>query len=198
MIYAIVEFIVVMLSAATFENIIFTRAIGVDNTALTLKNRRHILIYGGLTTLVQLAAVFMNILVKLLMKNVQLPAYIKNIVYLSSVLISYLVIMYLIKYFNTKFYDKIKYKLLIASLSGCVYGTVLIISMKNCDFLDSIAYALGSGLGFTLSLLMIKAGRERLAVTKVPKAFKGLPITLMYLGVLSLAIYGLIGHQLPS
>ncbi len=198
MIYAIVEFVIIMLSAATFENIIFTRAIGIDNTTLTLKNTKQIFQFGSLTTLVQLTAVIINILVKYITKDIKAPVYSINIVYLSSVIISYLLIMFLYKHFKPQIYEKIKYKLLTAALSGCAYGTVLIVSMRGGDFLDSISYALGSGLGFTASLLMIKTGRERLSISNVPKAFKGVPITLMYLGILSLAIYGLIGHQLPS
>ena len=31
--------------------------------------------------------------------------------------------------------------------------------------------------------------------TAIPKAFRGLPITLVYIGVLALAIYGFTGHS---
>ena len=33
-------------------------------------------------------------------------------------------------------------------------------------------------------------------MSKVPRAFRGLPILLIYIGILSLALYGLLGHPL--
>jgi electron transport complex protein RnfA len=47
-------------------------------------------------------------------------------------------------------------------------------------------------------VVLIGAGMERIALCRVPKAFRGLPVLLIYLGLLSLAFYGLIGHQLPT
>ena len=64
--------------------------------------------------------------------------------------------------------------------------------MKTCGF------AFGSGAGYTLALLLISEGRKRIALSDVPRAFRGLPVALIYIGILSLAIYGLIGHQLPT
>ena len=45
--------------------------------------------------------------------------------------------------------------------------------------------------------LPVRVEEGRLAICNVPRAFQGLPIRLMYIGLLALATYGLIGHQLP-
>ena len=48
------------------------------------------------------------------------------------------------------------------------------------------------------ALLLLWSVRQRLALTRVPKAFRGLPITLLSLGIISLALFGLLGNQLPA
>ena len=43
--------------------------------------------------------------------------------------------------------------------------------------------------------LLVNEARHRLRSKAIPKAFRGLPITLVYIGVLALAIYGFTGHS---
>jgi len=45
-------------------------------------------------------------------------------------------------------------------------------------------------------LMSLVAGAgNRLRSKAIPEAFRGLPITLIYIGVLALAIYGFTGHS---
>ena len=46
-----------------------------------------------------------------------------------------------------------------------------------------------------LAVLLVTEARHRLRSKAIPKAFRGLPITLVYIGVLALAIYGFTGHS---
>ena len=46
-----------------------------------------------------------------------------------------------------------------------------------------------------LAELLVTEARHRLRSKAIPKAFRGLPITLVYIGVLALAIYGFTGHS---
>ena len=46
-----------------------------------------------------------------------------------------------------------------------------------------------------LAVLLVTEARHRLRSKAIPEAFRGLPITLIYIGVLALAIYGFTGHS---
>ena len=46
-----------------------------------------------------------------------------------------------------------------------------------------------------LAVLLVTEARRRLRSKAIPEAFRGLPITLVYIGVLALAIYGFTGHS---
>lgn len=69
------------------------------------------------------------------------------------------------------------------ALQGVGYGKIV----------QSLVYALGAGLGYTLLLLMMTAIHPRLNQIGVPKAFKGLPLTLITLGLIALTFMGLAG-----
>ncbi|MEG1448442.1 MAG: hypothetical protein RSC41_03840 [Oscillospiraceae bacterium] len=49
-----------------------------------------------------------------------------------------------------------------------------------------------------LALLVILSAKTRLSYSNIPKIMKGLPILLIYIGLLSLGIFGLFGHPLPA
>ena len=56
-------------------------------------------------------------------------------------------------------------------------------------------WGLGSGLGYLLAVMLVTEADRRLRSEAIPEAFRGLPITLIYIGVLALAIYGFTGHS---
>lgn len=52
---------------------------------------------------------------------------------------------------------------------------------------DSISYALGSGIGWTLAIVGLAAIREKMAYSDVPKPLQGLGITFITVGLMAMA-----------
>ena len=53
---------------------------------------------------------------------------------------------------------------------------------------DSIAYALGSGLGWTLAIVSMGAIREKMAYSDVPKPLQGMGIAFITVGLMAMAM----------
>ena len=83
----------------------------------------------------------------------------------------------------------------LAALNSGVLGTVLVERTQSFTLGQSLGFGLGSGIGYVLAVLLVTEARHRLRSKAIPKAFRGLPITLVYIGVLALAIYGFTGHS---
>ena len=83
----------------------------------------------------------------------------------------------------------------LAGLNSCVLGTVLVERTQSFTLGQSLGFGLGSGLGYVLAVLLVTEARHRLRSKSIPEAFRGLPITLVYIGVIALAIYGFTGHS---
>ncbi|MBI4682092.1 MAG: electron transport complex subunit RsxA [Nitrospirae bacterium] len=74
---------------------------------------------------------------------------------------------------------------------------IVAVPLKNAgehyNFLESMAFALGSGIGFGLALIIMASIREKLEVADVPRPFKGLPISFILAGLIALAFTGFSG-----
>ena len=53
---------------------------------------------------------------------------------------------------------------------------------------DASAYAIGSGLGWTLAIVLLGAIREKMQYTDVPKPLQGLGITFITVGLMAMAM----------
>ena len=83
----------------------------------------------------------------------------------------------------------------LAAVNSGVLGTVLVERTQSFTLEQSIGFGLGSGLGYLLAVMLVTEAQNRLRSKAIPEAFRGLPITLIYIGVLALAIYGFTGHS---
>ena len=83
----------------------------------------------------------------------------------------------------------------IAAVNSGVLGTVLVERTQSFTLEQSLGFGLGSGLGYLLAVMLVTEAQNRLRSRAIPEAFRGLPITLIYIGVLALAIYSFTGHS---
>ncbi len=56
------------------------------------------------------------------------------------------------------------------------------------DVWDALAFALGSGIGWTLAIVAMGAIREKMAYSDVPKPLQGLGITFITVGLMAMAM----------
>ena len=74
---------------------------------------------------------------------------------------------------------------------------VLGVTMLNVDnkygFWESVVNGIGAGVGFMLALVLFAEVRRKLESCDVPKAFRGLPITLVAASLVSLSFMGFAG-----
>jgi electron transport complex protein RnfA len=71
--------------------------------------------------------------------------------------------------------------------------TVLASEQEDWSFVKILIFALASGIGFGLALILLTGIRERLYVAPVPAHLRGMPVGLISAGVLALAFLGFVG-----
>ena len=77
-----------------------------------------------------------------------------------------------------------------------VLGVALVNVQEGYDFLQSIINGAAGGIGFTIAIVLFASIRERVDKTDCPRAFKGVPITLIAAGLLALAFMGFSGLKI--
>ncbi|MFW6136981.1 MAG: electron transport complex subunit RsxA [Candidatus Aminicenantaceae bacterium] len=74
-----------------------------------------------------------------------------------------------------------------------IMGLALLASLKEYDFITTMVFGIGSGIGFTLAIVLIAGVREQLDMADVPKPLKGPGIALIVAGIMALAFTGFSG-----
>jgi len=119
----------------------------------------------------------------------------RPVVYLTCGVGAMAVTWLLLSLLPRKLRQSCRSQLSLATCSTVMLGTLLISSNQNYTLAQSIAFGLGSGLGYAFIVFIVREGRRRLRSKAVPAIFQGLPSSMIYIGVLSLAIYALVGHS---
>jgi electron transport complex protein RnfA len=74
-----------------------------------------------------------------------------------------------------------------------VLGVAVLNIQKGYSFLETVVFAIGASVGFTLAMVLFAGLRERLDLCPVPRSFRGTAIALVTAGLLSLAFMGFAG-----
>ncbi|MDD4152906.1 MAG: Rnf-Nqr domain containing protein, partial [bacterium] len=74
-----------------------------------------------------------------------------------------------------------------------VLGVAVINIRAGYGFLPSLVNGTAAAIGFTLAIILMAGIRERIELSDVPPALRGVPIALITAGLLSLAFFGFAG-----
>jgi electron transport complex protein RnfA len=78
--------------------------------------------------------------------------------------------------------------------TNCIILAVPLMNVAEAyNFIESIIFGLGSGIGFSLAMVIMASIREKLELADVPRAFQGLPISFILTGLIALAFLGFSG-----
>jgi len=187
------EFLLIVFSAALVNNIIVLGIVGAD-PALAFMRKMDVAKGLCLTMLVllPLVAVSGHLIDTWLLLPLHLE-YLQLLVFVSTIILITLLLKKYGRLLNQKLDARINVFLPFAGINTAVLGTMLLSLEFSNTFLKSLAFGIGTALGFSLVLLLMTAAIERLEVADVPSPFKGLPIILISLALISMAFMGFSG-----
>lgn len=90
-------------------------------------------------------------------------------------------------------YEALGIYLPLITTNCAIFFLVLMASLRGYNFLESVIFGVGSGLGFTLAIVLMAAIREQLDLADVPEALKGAGIALIVAGIMAIAFLGFSG-----
>lgn len=196
----LIEFTIAAITAIAMENIVLTRAL--DNTGFYrfFKSPRYILLIGIIVTMVtaisSVPVYFINQAIRPLPNFI----YIAAISYILVNAVVYVITYLFIKVILPPVFQRVEKALPFCGVNCATLGSLLVSSQMSDYhlFAKFLGYNIGTGIGLTFALLLLWGLNRKMQGNNVPKAFRGLPITLIYIGLLSLSIFGLVGNQLPA
>ena len=194
------------------DNMVFAFFLGMCSFLAVSKNVKTSFGLGMAVTFVLLVTVPVDYLLqtKVLGPDILFPgvdlSYLSFILFIAVIAgITQLVEMVVEKY-SPSLYGALGIFLPLIAVNCAIMGASLFMQQRinldpaNSQYIgsvwDSVAYALGSGLGWTLAIVLMGAIREKMQYSDVPKPLQGLGITFITVGLMALAMMCFSGIQI--
>lgn len=187
------DIILIFISAAIVNNIVLTYFLGICPFVGVSNKTENALNMGLATTFVMTlaAAVIWPIWTYILVRfNVQFIQYVAFIIVIAS-LVQFVEMF--VRKSSPQLYRALGIYLPLITTNCAILGLTLFMVLRNYNYVQSIFFGFGTGVGFTLAMLMMSGIREELEYADVPEVFKGASITLIIAGMLALAFMGFAG-----
>ncbi|MBR2283005.1 MAG: hypothetical protein IJ874_01095 [Ruminococcus sp.] len=188
-------FLITDLLAILAANLILTQALGTSTLFVAAKSRRGLLWTAVnimlLTTGGSAAAYSIDILLP------ESAADFRLLLYIAAVGLLYILLLLLLYIISRKSFGERKKYVHLSAFNCAVMGTLLTISGRASgapELMTLKGYVLAgaeAGFGFILAALILTAAYGRLSSEDTPASFRGFPAMLVYLGLISMAVYTL-------
>lgn len=116
------------------------------------------------------------------------------LIYTGIVSVLYLLGLFILWRVFPKVFYKVKKYAHLAVFNCAVFGALFLNYNYGKGFAGYVGYGFGTGAGFFLACFLLNVAHERLNSEKIPKVFRGYPITLVFIGIISLALNVLVGY----
>ena len=103
--------------------------------------------------------------------------------------------MFLDKYVPV-LYNALGIFLPLITVNCAILGGSLFMSERSYNFPESVVYGLGCGIGWALAIAALAGIREKLKYSDIPEGLRGLGITFITVGLMSLGFLAFSGIQL--
>jgi len=187
------KLILIFISASLINNFVLTYFLGICPFVGVSNKTENAVNMGMATTFVMTltAAVTWPIYHYVLLKfNVPFLEYVSFIIVIASLV--QLVEMYVRKS-SPALYRALGIFLPLITTNCAVLGLALFMVLRDYNYIESIIFGFGTGVGFTLAIVMMSGIREELEFADIPKPFQGISITFIVAGMMALAFMGFAG-----
>lgn len=79
------------------------------------------------------------------------------------------------------------------TVNCAILGVSLFMVSRQYNFIQTVFFAAGSGIGWALAITAMAGIRSRLSEKSIPEGLRGTPITLIITGIMALAFIGFSG-----
>ncbi|MBI3376875.1 MAG: RnfABCDGE type electron transport complex subunit A [Nitrospirae bacterium] len=181
------------ISAALINNFVFTRYLGLCIFfGVTKKMDTSIGMSITFTSVMVISAALNWIIYKFIMIPLGL-GFLEIVIFIGVVAGFVQAADTIMKKVSPGLYYKLGIYLALITTNCIILAVPLLNVSEGYSFIESMFFGFGSGVGFSLAMIIMASIREKLELADVPKAFQGLPISFIITGLIALAFMGFSG-----
>jgi Na+-transporting NADH:ubiquinone oxidoreductase subunit E len=123
-------------------------------------------------------------------------SFLSFILFIATIAAATQVVEMAVDRFAPGLYNTLGVFLPLIAVNCVILGGSLFMQEREYNFAESVVFGIGSGGGFAIAIVALAAIREKLAYSHVPAGLRGLGITFVTAGLMSLAFMVFSGIQL--
>ena len=187
------EYILVFISAIFVNNIVLSQFLGICPFLGVSKKVDTALGMSAAVAFVLTLATIVTWLVQKLVLDAFGLQYLQTIAFILVIASLVQMVEIVMKKVSPALYQALGIFLPLITTNCAVLGVAILVIQKDFSLVESIIYAFSTAIGFGLALTVFAGIREQLELVNVPKGMRGVAITMVTAGLLSLAFMGFSG-----
>lgn len=196
------EFLLIIVSAIFVNNILLSQFLGIC-PFLGVSNKLSTAtgMSGAVCFVITLATVVTYLLNKYVLVALHLE-FLQTIAFILVIAALVQMVEIVLKKISPSLYQALGIFLPLITTNCAVLGVAITVVTKEFTFGgaahmlglgEAVVYALATSIGYGLAMILFAGLREQIALSDVPKSFKGLPIALITVSIMAMAFLGFSG-----
>ncbi|MEJ8751172.1 Rnf-Nqr domain containing protein [Lagierella sp. ICN-221743] len=184
--------LVIFFASIFTSNMIFSNFLGMCSFIAVSKEVETATGLGVAVTFVLTVTTVLNYFVYQLLEHFGLE-YLRFIVFIMVIAAFVQLLEMLLEKYVENLYYALGIFLPLITVNCAILGVSLFMVIRDYNFLQSLFFGLGSGLGWALAIISMAGIRTRVNENSLPEGLRGAPITLIITGIMALAFIGFSG-----
>ncbi len=186
------ELIIIIITAVFVNNVVLSQFMGICAFLGVSKQLKSSIGMGGAVIFVMVCATACTYPVYLLLDRFEIT-YLRTVAFILVIAMFVQLIEIVMKKTMPALYRALGVYLPLITTNCAVLGVTVANIDEGYSFVQSLANAFGTGLAFTLALVLFSGVRARIQDSNIPETFKGVPATLIAAAIVSLSFMGFSG-----
>lgn len=187
--------LMLFVSAVFIDNFVLTKFLGCcPFLGVSSKPDTALGMGCAVTFVMTLSSAATNLLYNYILVPAELE-YLKTVAFILVIASLVQMIEFFMKNKLPALYESLGIYLPLITTNCAVLGAALLNIQEGYDFIRSVVFGFGSGVGFTMAILILAGVRSRLHFSNPPRSFRGIPIVLITAGLISMAFMGFSGMK---
>lgn len=185
--------IMIVVTTALVNNVVLSQFLGICSFLGVSKQIKTSASLGAAVTFViGIASAVANLLYEYILVPLELT-YLQTIVFILVIAALVQLVEMFLKKTSPALYQALGIFLPLITTNCAVLGVALTNVQNGYSFIESVVSGIGTGLGYTLAIILLASIRTRIDEEVIPAPFRGAPIVLLCAALMSIAFMGFSG-----
>jgi len=187
------EYIVIVIGAIFVNNIVLNKFLGIcPFIGVSSKVETAIGMTGAVAFVMTIATIITYLLQNFVLEPFGIT-FMQTITFILVIASLVQLVEIILKKVSPPLYQALGIFLPLITTNCAILGVAILAVQNDYNLLESVVFGIANAIGFGLALIVFAGLREHLDLMDVPKPMKGVPISFIVAGLLSLAFMGFAG-----